>query len=121
MTIVTRMNASVSANPSLIPQPTKTGASWGAIVRGAEAGGDEARERDADLAGSEVPVRVRREGRQPTTASALLLRQSADLRLAQRDERQLGRGEEAAEEHEEQHHGDVDPQVAHAMEHYCPS
>ncbi len=108
MTIVTRMNARVSAMPWLMPQPTKTGDSVGAIV----AAPNPAEMKPASVtptcpaARNRLGFAVRVSSRAPRRLS---VGESLHLGLAQRHEGQFGHREEAAEKHEEQHHEDVDP------------
>ena len=68
--------------------------------------------RHADLHGRQEPVRVADQPGQPLPAPAAFP-QRLDLPLAQRDQRDLGRGEGAAEQHEGEHEQGVDQRAAH--------
>ena len=71
---------------------------WGDLG-GTETGGDEAGQGDADLHGGQEPVGGRRQRRQPAAARPRL-RQPLDLAVPQGHQRDLGGGEEAADEDE---------------------
>ena len=63
--------------------------------------------------GGEEAVGVLDEVRQALAAPAALGDDPLHLALAQGDERDLGRGEEAADEREEQHDAEVEQELAH--------
>ncbi len=73
-------------------------------------GREEPRHRDADLHGGQEPVRVPAERGDPGPAGATAF-ELLQLRLTERDEGDLGSGEHAADEHEEDDEPEGDPGV----------
>ena len=102
MTSVTSTSATVSAAPAR--QPERPRAAVGDRLGqpgGAEGRRQEAGQRDADLHGGEEAVGVADELGDPRRPAGPLLGQRLGLRLAQADQRDLGGGEDAADEDED--------------------
>ena len=110
---MTSTKATASAAPCGSPSLHEQRGDLRRHPRGAEAGGQEAGHRDADLDGGEEPVGVGDEVGEPLPALAALGREPLDLAVAQRDQGDLGGREEAADEREQQHDAEVEQELAH--------
>ena len=113
MATVTSTRATVSATPSGMPGPLQWGDEVDREGRATDGGGEEAGQGHPDLHGGEEPVGVGVELGDDATAPAPL-GQGPGLAVAQRDQRDLGGREDAADEHEEDDESQRQGQVDHA-------